>query len=138
MNIFEAALVLNGREYRDEMPEGFEEKLKEAGLIAIYGYSDDLMQFSGCISDEAGAGTVHLAQGSIPQSECDEGDDCPYFKALIKNFPVVKAIWDEDPEWTWAYETELEHTTFGIFEDGDKFCRGIIIRNSDLPVMPSA
>jgi hypothetical protein len=43
-------------------------------------------------------------------------------KGLCK---TIEAIWGKDG-YSWTYKTDIPHATFDIFEDGEKFCRGIV------------
>ena len=49
------AEYLHGREYRSELTRGLAAAAKAAGLVVIYGASDDLLVFEGAIDDEVGA-----------------------------------------------------------------------------------
>lgn len=76
----EAAATLDGRRYGDELPDGFETQLKDAGLVAVFGYSDDNMELRGAIHDEVGAWngvTVALDDKGLVKSKCEEGEACP-------------------------------------------------------------
>lgn len=54
MTAAELAALLNGREYRKEMSRDEEQVAKAAGLVVVFGASDDLMELRGAISDEVG------------------------------------------------------------------------------------
>ena len=55
MTAKELAIELNGREAGGEVVWGEERDIKDAGLVAVYGYSDDNVEFSGAINDEVKA-----------------------------------------------------------------------------------
>ncbi len=114
-----------------------EEQAKAAGLVIAYGFSDDLLEFEGAISDEANApGEVLVdVKGVLPTwdsaSESEESAK-EYFdrKAGAK---TIKAAWNDSglgPAWT--LETSIPHETFTILEDGDPFGRGIVFALADL------
>jgi hypothetical protein len=137
----EAAALLNGNEYANEGTRELWAQMKEAGLVAVFGASDDLTEFRGAIYDEAGAGeeTDHrLTQKGLLESECGEGDDCPYFERFAKSVPVaVKARWCPPGfDGSWLIETPLPHATFDITEDGEVYCRGVVVSVADLPGHP--
>jgi hypothetical protein len=123
---------LNGRGYMDEMSEEEEQEACDAGIVVVFGYSDDLMEFRGAIDDEIGCydgGSVRLTSEGILRSECDEGEDCPYFKKLKLASIPLNAIWDKDG-YSWVYETDIPHSMFDIMGDGEKYCRGIVFEMS--------
>ena len=135
MTAKEAAATLDGSEYREEGCNLLWQEMKTAGLVAVFGASDDLMEFRGAINDEAdcyGGGLVKITRAGFPSSKCGEGDDCPYFKAEVKDCPTIEAVWDEGG-FSWLYRTEIPHETFIVKEDGEPYCRGIVFSLADLP-----
>ena len=133
----EAAAALNGNEYGKEGTKELFGRMKAAGLVAVFGYSDDNMEFRGAIDDEIGCydgGTAYLNDNGLLKSECDEGDDCPYYEKLQKKARSITALWcptDADPQPSWAYATDIPHVTFEIMETDELFCRGIVFRLAD-------
>ena len=123
------AALLNGREYGEEISRDEERQAQAAGLVVVFGYSDDNIEFRGAIQEEIGCydgGTVELCNGEILSNDC-ENEDCPHF-AKIRKSPDVKkieAIWSQDG-YSWQYKTDIPHASFEIVEDGDKYCRGIV------------
>lgn len=55
MTAKELTAMLDGREVLGEISRVESETAKEAGLIVVYGYSDDNVEFRGAIDDEVGA-----------------------------------------------------------------------------------
>lgn len=45
----EFADLLSGRDYMNEITRGEEEQAKAAGLVVVFGYSDDNMELRGAI-----------------------------------------------------------------------------------------
>lgn len=139
MNMQEAAAELNGNEYGEEGSSILFANMKAAGLVAVFGASDDLTEFRGAIDDEAGAGDVTehlLTKDGILYSDC-ENDRCPYFAKLLKAVPVaVKAEWDCNG-YSWFLSTTLPHATFDVMEDGERYCRGLVLSVADLPLTPT-
>ena len=130
MTAKELAEMLSGREVREEIEWGEERDIKDAGLIVVYGYSDDNVEFCGAIYDEVGAyngTTVYLTPGGILQKpDCDR-DDCPYFAKEREKAKAIKAVWNDNfggPAWT--FETDIPHETFTIVDDGEPWCIGIV------------
>ena len=115
------AARLTGRAYGNEITTADAAEAKRAGLVVVYGASDDLMEFEGAIYDEVGAwegATVYVRRdGTVadePPGAC------------------IDALWCAEPGYSWTYRTELSHATFEIVEDGEPYCRGIVFRMEDL------
>lgn len=130
------ACLLTGREYGKEMLKEEEMQAKAAGLIVIFGASDDLMEFRGFIDDERGAPTIALldAKGLLPFREDIQHDDDAlkdYF-ARAPQVRAVDALWAKEDGYSWTYRTDVPHATFEIVEDGEPYCRGIVIDAADL------
>ena len=108
------------------------------GTTIVYGYSDDGMVFEGDIDgnvDCYDGGTAYIVNNSygfdLANNECDD-DECPYFTKLLKNAIKIKAIWDEDYEAIWRYETKIPHEKIMFYEDGEPWCEAIIFETKDL------
>ena len=60
------AAEFNGRPYGSEIHPAEELALKAAGMVAVFGYSDDCTEFRGAIHDEVGTGELRItAKGKI-------------------------------------------------------------------------
>lgn len=132
----EAAAAMDGNEYLNEgTPELFA-RMKEAGLVAVFGASDDLVEFRGAINDEAGTGATPIDGTGIITSKCD-CYDCPYFEGIVEGAQTIEPEWapDDEPALSWRYKTDIPHETFMILEDGEPFCRGIVFRLADVKVL---
>ena len=108
MTIYEFAAKLNGREYRKEITPAEEREAKELGFVVVFGYSDDNAELRGSIDDEIG---------------CFNGG-----RVYERDDEFVDAVWC-DGEFCWTYKTNIPHATFDIYEDGEKYCRGIVFKN---------
>ena len=135
----ELAAKLHGMEYRDDIPKDLLAEAKKSRLIIIYGASDDLMEFSGAIYDELGAGTAFIdSEGLLPDFENIDKDAYDGKKELKEYFrrepfaKPVEALWCETKEINWTYKTDIPHETFDIMEDGEIYCRGIVISLDNL------
>jgi hypothetical protein len=126
----EAAAALDGDEYREEGSRELFAAMKAAGLVAVFGASDDLAEFRGAIDEECGIGAIPINEQGIMTSRCDEGDDCPYYHEAIRNARTIEAIFDQDG-FTHVYETQIPHATFVIKEDDENYCRGIVFELED-------
>ena len=124
--------LLTGRDYGKEMAKEEEQQAKAAGLIVIFGASDDLMEFRGAITAEFNCydgGMAHIdAQGLLPDRE-------NVVKDLFARQPSarsIEALWTAEDGYSWTYRTDVPHATFEIVEDGEPYCRGIVIDVADL------
>ena len=131
MNAKEFAAILNGRAYRKEMTKGEEAWAKEFGLVVAFGSSDDLVELRGAISEEVNAyeGTeiYFTPDGLLEDCECS----CPYFEKAKEKAVVLEAFWREG-DWTWTFSAPFPCETFEIFDDEEKFCRGIVFALADV------
>jgi hypothetical protein len=120
----ELANLLNGRRYGEEITKAESEQAAQAGLVVVFGASDDLMEFWGAIYDEAGCykgGTIYIS----PDGELKQKPG--------KGRRSITAIWcEEGTGFSFTYETLIPHETFIIFEDEITYCRGIVFDISDL------
>ena len=135
MTTKELAKILDGAEYGLRECKAEIELAKENGIVIVYGASDDLMEFCGAIDDEAGVyegGHVLFTRDGVmrPYGDCD---DCPLYKAAIKNCDSIKAIWcPEGTDFAWMYETDIPHEVFRVLEDGEHYCMGIVFYLEDV------
>ena len=131
----EAASILNGNEYRDEGTKGLFAEMKESGLVAVFGASDDLMEFRGAISDEVGCydgGIAYLTPAGLLSNEC-ENDECPHFTKIKEKAATIEAMWDSNG-YSWQYETNIPNVArFIINEEGEPYCEGIVFKLSEVP-----
>lgn len=135
------AAKITGRQYRDELTKVEEVAAKKAGLVVVFGASDDLVELRGSISDEVGAynGTTLLIAGGKVLPEHDECE-CEYcgYKVLAKTAKSIKAMWDDDDvidlesQFTWTFRTQIPHATFEIMDEDEQFCRGIVFSIEDV------
>lgn len=137
----EFAARINGREYRSELNEEEAALAKANGLIVVFGYSDDNVEFEGAIRDEIGAyngTTVRVdAEGILPDWENVDKDDKEEMKRWLRRDGLrvfsIQALWcatTEDPSWT--FRTEIPHVCFDVMEDGEVFCRGMVFSLDEL------
>lgn len=110
---------LNGIEYRTDIPKELLRIASEKKLLIIHAASDDLVIIDGFISDELDAfrgvefyissnGEVSLNDGI--GGEMVEAIFCPKYLNTL-----------------WLFETDIPHATFDIMEDGELYCRGLVI-----------
>ena len=131
MDIKEFAKSISGKEYYPQFTKEEIAIARENGFVIVYGASDDLMEFEGAIQDEGGCfvgGKVFFNRNEVCQDSEKE-----------KDYPNwINAVWcggEKDKvgqEITWTYETETPHETFMIYEDGEPYCRGIVLSIDDV------
>lgn len=131
----ELAEMLNGRQYTEEITRQEAEQAKESGLVVVYGASDDLCEFEGAIQEEMGAweGTDLFVDKDGVMKQCENNycdGDCGLCQRL-ESARHLQVFWDSEG-YSWAYATDIPHATFEIFEDENKYCRGIVFDIKDL------
>lgn len=122
MTAKELADLLDGREYGNEITASEAKAAAEAGLVVVFGASDDLIEFRGAIDDEGGCfngGIIYFDRDGVAQ----DGEE--------KEFSI-KAIWCGQNDYSWSYEADFPHRSFAILEDGEPYCRGIVFSVDDL------
>jgi hypothetical protein len=132
-----AAARLNGNQYREEGSKDLWEAMETAGLVAVFGASDDLMEFRGAINDEVGCyngGTAYLTKAGLVTNDC-ENDDCPHFKRAKKSASTISARWCKKEGFSWDYLTDIPHSKFVIKEDDENYCEGIVFALDDVPAV---
>lgn len=133
MDTKEAAAALNGCQYSEEGSRALWASMKEAGLVAVFGASDDLMEFRGAIDDEVGAyngTTAYVTPAGLFLSECED-DDCPYARKAMEAAVEIDAIWSRDGI-SWQYDTAIPHEKFNVMEDDEIYSIGIVFALSDV------
>lgn len=127
--------------YPFDVPKDIAERAKAAGLLIIYGASDDLMEFDGAFRDEVGAydgTTAHLDRKGIVSRHSDADDDeIADFVIRKRRARAIEALWASDGDYSWTFATDIPHASFEILEDGAPYCRGIVIDTADLPEAPA-
>lgn len=133
------AQKLHCMEYPLYVPKDIAAEAKAAGIVIVYGASDDLMEFEGAIRDEVGAweGAKVLldAKGPLPDWENIESEEqSADYHARKPHAREIEAIWcpSEPDGASWAYKTEIPHVTFYVMEDGGIYCRGIVFSLADM------
>lgn len=144
---------LNGVEYRD-IPEDLENAARENNLVIISGCSDDIIRYTGAIDDEdyPSFGSALLPRDGMIESDCNEGEECPYFQKWLDSalesgeVQEIKVYWcgkchdvkmdatdyEALGKPTWCYEGfGGRFATFDMFDtNGDEkeyYCRGLVI-----------
>lgn len=135
MTAKELAAMLSGREVGHEITVTEKRLAADAGLVVLFGCSDDGMEFCGAIEDTVdcfGGGAAHLGKNCVFQLAGYERGDCPYFAADKCVAKTITAVWHDEGAPCWTYETDIPHETFDIYEDGEVWCVGIVFSVEDL------
>jgi hypothetical protein len=137
MNAKDLAAQLNGIQYPVRIPKTLTDAAKAAGLVIVYGASDDLMEFEGAIYDEVGVydgGVAHVdAKGLLlDRDSIDDDEDLKDYFVRQPFAKQIEALWSEG-EYSWTYKTDIPHETFEVLEDGEPpYCRGIVFALADV------
>lgn len=136
----ELATQITGREIGNELLPNEERKAKQSGLLVIFGASDDLCELRGVINDEVGTcggATVSISRDGLLLKPIEDDD-----KEILEQYGVLDAAIQRrkvaitvDVRWVydksgpaWTYATSEPHSTFDVMEDGEVWCRGIILQ----------
>lgn len=133
MTIKEVAELFNGRQYGREGTQADFDGLGELGFVVVFGASDDLCELRGAINDEAdcyNGGTIYLDADGVFYADC-ENEDCKLLQRHLKTCKTIEAVWC-DGDYPWTYKTDIPHECFDIYEDGEKYCRGIVFDTATL------
>lgn len=140
----ELAALLHCNRIGDEITSAQANAAKGAGLVVVFGASDDLVELRGAIDDELGAydGSTFRVCGDgllkpwpkdSGEEPLDEEDAERYFKRKAAGFKEIEARWaPKDADLSWDFKTDIPHATFDVMEDGEVFCRGIVFALKDV------
>lgn len=134
------ATILNGREYGNEMSIDEEFIARDNELLVCFCSSDDLLIFKGIFNDETGStayimsdiktGGIKLAEDDATQ-RLEEIREFTGFRLNLQRIKMVRQ-WYIDGTEGFCIKTTLPHATFDIMEDGELYCRGIVIEKADI------
>lgn len=123
------------RQYGEELTPPEEEEARAAGLVVVFGASDDLAEFRGAIRDEAGIGAIRITtNGKFLEDERMDAlkelvDEGVLSESDLPKFGVIIARHTESGH---SYDTSIPHAKFTVTEDGEHFGEGIVFHLSDL------
>ena len=137
MTVDQWAAMLNGREYSSELTDAESKQADADRMVIVFGYSDDNIEFRGRIHDEIGCydgGVLYIHRGGVLQIS----DECERCKARdLKAQSRCMALdceWDANGySWFITPKESIGWRPFDIMEDGEKFCRGVVIPFDQLP-----
>lgn len=136
----ELAKLIDGKEYREEIPQNIIDDAKQHGLVIVYSHSDDLMELEGAITDEGGCygGGEFLIDKEgllLNRDDLEDDDELEEWFRRKKTAKKITAIRFGKGQPAWTYKTSIPHATFNVIEgNGDEEiqCRGIAFNISDL------
>lgn len=136
----EAAQLLNNRQYLEEITHEEAKLLKQNGLVVVFGYSDDNVEFMGALCDEIGANSAarpggfdiqFTKNGLVPdwpeheKKTKEEADD--YYRFVSKPNRWITAFFGKKgSSYDWEFECDFPHATFDVFENTVPFCKGVV------------
>ena len=123
MTLDEVYDIMNGREYLKELSAEEEEEMKQSGIVAVFGYSDDNVELRGAVDDELAAfeGTeFYITSDGLFHKPCEY--HCKLYREYLRKAKKITAIFDNNG---WHFETDIPHIEYSINEDGELFCKGI-------------
>lgn len=122
----ELAKRLNGKQYRNEMTPLDIKEANDSRLVAVFGASDDLMEFEGAISEEFGTEARFDKEGKLLEY-CSE--ECIHYENAWKKSNKIDAEYNNG---VWNYTTSIPHAKFQIFDEKELYCNGIVFSMDDL------
>ncbi|MDD2414093.1 MAG: hypothetical protein PHI94_02855 [Eubacteriaceae bacterium] len=125
----------NGREYKKEITPAEIDEAARAGLIIVFGKSDDTTVLHGAIEAECSTnngGSIYLTEdGLFEECPCD----CIHARRAKAKAKSIQVNWCKGP-YVWSYQTDIPHQCFEIIDNQPsenlKFCQGIIFKAADL------
>ena len=140
MNKEQLAALLNGREYGSEITSAEAQAAKDAGLVVVFGYSDDNLEMRGRLNEEVGCndgGTFKIGKRGILDEWSEYEEKCKddarkWFHLEVQAKNTLTAVWGGPEKYVWTYGIDCPFATFDIMEDEEKYCRGIVFSIEDL------
>lgn len=134
----ELAARMCGRSMGKEITREECAEAKAAGLVVVFGYGDDYVEFRGAMFDEdyvdgnpiilIGRGrTAAMREGGQHHCDCDF---CG-FHEWKRNTKRITAHYGVEDQPDWEFTTDIPHAEFDIYKDGRVFCRGIVFDIKD-------
>ena len=132
------AARLDGQASPFEVPKALAAEARRAGLVIVYGASDDLLELRGALEEEipayGGTDVLITPDGLWDETSCGERC-CHYLAAQVSaeyEGQHLLALWNPGEGYSWQYRTAIPHATFEIVEDGAPYCRGLVFALADV------
>jgi len=130
----ELAKTIYGRQCDVGISKSDCEIAEENGLVIVYGYSDDLMEIEGGICDEIDCyhgGTAYFNETEL-WVDMYTDDYRVYAEKEREKCKTIEAVWHDNGNPCWTYETDIPHAKFNLFEDDELYCVGIVFEMASL------
>jgi hypothetical protein len=135
MTVHEWAAELNPAEYRWIPTHEQIQRAKADGVVIARGYSDDLLELDGAISEEFPAGQRAHFDGeglAVPDHECD----CERCRERVgAGKPWVAARWTIEGLMKVDVDPDLPHARFVIVENGTRYGSGVVFALADARIL---
>lgn len=134
---------LHGRQIGNEITKEEENLALEAGLLVVFGYSDDNVELRGMISDEFGVSNgseIYIAAPAGVFTVLPELEDNSEEQDVLEKYGVLDIVkqrfesalkievgWCKSQDYCWTYQASVPVATFVIVEGGEPWCLGIVI-----------
>ena len=140
----ELAQLLNGRQYGEKMTTEEIIQAEKNGLLVCFGYSYDFLEFKGLILDVAAVyekDTKYLYIDKNRKLTYISQEKINEIKEILEDYnmdfilPIIpiKIQWcPEELDCSWLITTDIPHATFDIYDDGELYCRGIVLELTDI------
>lgn len=125
MTVKEVAGKISGREYGRELLPEEEKELAKAGIVVVYGYSDDSVEFGGAVNCEIGCWEkidIPIFDGKPFEPPCID-EVCPLLGKLLL---CAKYIHAEFCDEGWRFSADFPHEKVFFYEDGEIFGEGLV------------
>jgi len=123
--VIDISKKVDGLRYLEERNDIWDLAKKE-GVVIVFGFSDDNIEFRGAIDDEIGCydGSVVTVPGT------NEHISALWCGMINGNKAVEENEYTTEDgsviPWTYKVREDLPHETFMMYEDDGVFCRGIV------------
>lgn len=141
MDVNELAKLLDYDDYFGTKINLYKDEARKNGLVIVFGYSDDNMEFRGAIEDEVGCwngGKAKITPNLKIFQEHVNKESLQYNRDHISRMPEIEAIWCPQDETgkvkcSWEFRAPFPHSTFRMIEDGRLYCIGIVFNKIQIP-----
>jgi hypothetical protein len=145
MKLIDVAKDLDGIEYPCRIDKNLAQQAKDAGIVIVFGASDDLIEFRGAIHDEVGVSEVDVTiidgKGVLPVdingniTDPDAVETIQGCKNLAERFTksvAVTSYWcpadNSGASWAYSVPEHIEWEPFNVMEDGELYCVGVVFK----------
>ena len=141
MNSYTLSQKINGRQLGEELTKEEDLAAAHAGLLVVYGYSDDNLEFRGIYYDEVYCYLREVNSSEtfyfVLDGETLEQVQQPDLTGQSTRYLEVTATWcPQDVDTSWLITCNVKSCSFDVMEDiaapYDTFCKGIVVDVEDI------